>query len=81
MIGFFGGRQWQGALRSEQAEVPDENLQRRFFVVLLRPRNIGGGKFHEGVLPETGELLAQRRAVPDPWPVLKGSLELSQQRE
>ena len=36
VIGFFSGRQWQGALRPEQAEVSDENFQRRV-VVLLRP--------------------------------------------
>ena len=38
VIGFFGGRQRQRALRSEQAEILDENLERRFFVVLLDPR-------------------------------------------
>ena len=37
VIGFFSGRQWQGALRPEQAEVSDENLQRCVIAVLFRP--------------------------------------------
>ena len=81
VIGFFGGRQRQRALRPEQAEISDENLERFVLPSCSDPRKVGGGKFHERILPEPDELLAQSRAVSDPWPVLERSFELPQHRE
>ena len=50
-------------------------------LVLLRPHHVGGGEFHKGILAETDELVARRRAVADPRLVLERPFEVPQQRE
>ena len=80
VIGFLGGRKRQRALRTEQAEKFDEDLE-RLVVALHDAGEVRGRKIHEGILPELDELVAPRRAVADARPILERALELPQHGE
>ena len=80
VIGLFGGRQRQRALRPQKPEIFDEHFE-RLVVALHHAREVRGGKIHERILPELDEIFAARRAVADARTIRECALEMTQHGE
>jgi len=80
MVALLGDGERQRPLRPEQAEKFHEHLE-RLIVAVNDAGEVRRRKFQERVLSELYELIAPRRAVADPRPVLEHAFEMPQHGE